>query len=364
MKDKFVPHSPLTTPILFLIFNRPDTTQKVFNAIKQTKPKQLFIAADGPRRDKEDEKEKCEQVRKIIEQVDWDCEVNKNYSDVNLGCKIRPSSGIDWFFKNVEEGIILEDDCLPNQSFFWYCQELLKYYRDDTRIMTISEEGIILEDDCLPNQSFFWYCQELLKYYRDDTRIMTISGNNFQFEKIRGEGTYYFSKYVHLWGWATWRRAWKCFDVDIKSFDEFERENQIKNIFQIKQQQKAWSKVLRSVYEGRLDAWDYQWAYTCFINNGLCIMPNANLVSNIGFGIDSTHTKDGNSIFSKIEVKNITEIIHPKFILVDQEADLLTSKLCYRENIFTRINNEILSLVVIIFKKIRIYNLVKRIIGR
>jgi len=309
MKDKFIPPSPLTTPVLFLIFNRPDTTQKVFNAIRQAKPKQLFIAADGPRPDKEGEIEKCQKAREITTSVDWDCEVKTLFRDKSLGCKIAVSSAVDWFFENVEEGIILEDDCLPNQSFFWYCQELLKYYRDDTR-------------------------------------IMTISGNNFQFEKIRGEGTYYFSKYVHLWGWATWRRAWKCFDVDIKSFDEFERENQIKNIFQIKQQQKYWMKVWQKIYDNKIDTWDYQWAYTCFINNGLCIMPNANLVSNIGFGIDSTHTKDGNSIFSKIEVKNITEIIHPKFVLVDQEADFFTSKLCFgNKNIFERVKNKVLRVI-------------------
>ena len=123
MRDNFVPPGSLITPVLFVIFNRPDTTQKVFNAIRQAKPKQLFVAADGPREGKEGEKEKCEQVREIIEQIDWDCEVKTLFRDKNLGCKIAVSSAIDWFFENVEEGIILEDDCLPSQSFFWYCQE-------------------------------------------------------------------------------------------------------------------------------------------------------------------------------------------------------------------------------------------------
>ncbi|HBY56714.1 MAG TPA: hypothetical protein DEG96_02450 [Candidatus Atribacteria bacterium] len=309
MKDKFVPPGPLITPVLFLIFNRPDTTQKVFDAIKQAKPKQLFVAADGPREDKEGEKEKCKQTRKIIEQVDWDCEVKTLFRDKNLGCKIAVSSAIDWFFENVEEGIILEDDCLPSQSFFWFCQELLEYYRKDTR-------------------------------------IMMISGNNFQFGKIRGEGTYYFSKYAHIWGWATWRRTWKCYDVDIKSFDEFKRENQIKNIFRIKQQQKYWMNVFQKVYNNKINTWDYQWAYTCFINNGLCIMPNVNLVSNIGFNRDSLHTRDEDNIFSKIKTEEITKIIHPEFVLADQEADLLTSKLCFGNiNIFERIKNKILRVV-------------------
>lgn len=309
MKDKFVPSSPLTTPVLFLIFNRPDTTQKVFNAIKQAKPKQLFAAADGPREDKEGEKEKCEQARKIIEQVDWDCEVKTLFRDKNVGCKIAVSSAIDWFFENVKEGIILEDDCLPSQSFFWFCQELLEHYRDDAR-------------------------------------IMTISGDNFQFDRKRGDGSYYFSKYPHIWGWATWRRAWNHYGVNMKNFEEFKEEAQINNVFNIKQQQKYWTKIFQIVYEGKIDSWGYQWAYSCFINNGLCVMPNVNLVSNIGFGKEASHTKDQNSILSNMKIKNIQKIIHPNFVLADQEADLLTSKLCFgNKNIFERAKNKALRIV-------------------
>lgn len=306
MKDKFVPSGPLTTPVLFMIFNRPDTTQQVFNTIKQAKPKQLFVAADGPREGKEGEKEKCEQTRKVIEQVDWDCEVKTLFGDKNLGCKIGVSSAIDWFFENVEEGIILEDDCLPSQSFFWFCQELLKYYRSDTR-------------------------------------IMHISGDNFQFGRIRGEGSYYFSKYAHVWGWATWKRAWRHFDVSMKSFKKFKTENQIENIFKINQQKRYWMKIFQLVYDGEIDTWAYIWVFFCFINNGLCVMPNVNMVSNIGFNREALHTKDENSIFSKIGTNEISKIIHPVFVLADQEADLLTSKLCFGNiNIFNRINNRIL----------------------
>ena len=300
MKDNFIPPGPLITPVLFMIFNRPDTTQKVFNAIRKVKPKQFFVAADGPREDKEGEKEKCEQARKITEQIDWDCEIKTLFREKNLGCKIAVSSAIDWFFENVEEGIILEDDCLPSQSFFWFCQELLEYYREDTR-------------------------------------VMMISGDNFQFGKKRGEGSYYFSKYFHIWGWATWRRAWRHFDISMKSFKKFKIENQINNIFKINQQKKYWMKIFQITYNNKINTWDYQWVYTCFINNGLCIMPNVNLVSNIGYGINSTHTKDKNSILSKTEVKDIIEIMHPKFVLADQEADLLTSKLCFgNKSIFER----------------------------
>jgi len=309
MKDKFVPPGPLTTPVLFLIFNRPDTTQKVFNAVKQAKPKQLFVAVDGPREDKEGEKEKCEKTRKIIEQVDWDCEVKTLFRDKNLGCKIAVSSAIDWFFENVEEGIILEDDCLPSQSFFWFCQELLKYYRDDRR-------------------------------------IMIISGNNFQFGRTRGEGSYYFSKYAHIWGWATWKRAWKYFDVSMANFKMFKTENQINNIFRIKQQQKYWTKIFQLTYDGKINSWGYVWTYTCFTSNGLSVLPNVNLVSNIGFSKEALHTKDKNSIFSKMEAKEITKIIHPEFVLANQEADLLTSKLCFgNKSIFERVKNKMLRII-------------------
>jgi len=309
MKHKFIPPSPLTTPVLFLIFNRPDTTHKVFNAIRQAKPKQLFVAADGPRPDKEGEIEKCQKARQIATSVNWDCEVKTLFRDRNLGCKIAVSSAIDWFFENIEEGIILEDDCLPSQSFFWFCQELLEYYRSDTR-------------------------------------IMMVSGDNFQFGNIRGEGSYYFSKYAHIWGWATWRRAWKHYDVNMKNFKDFLKSNQVINIFSIKQQQKYWMNVFQKVYNNEINTWDYQWAYTCFINNGLCIMPNVNLVSNIGFSKEALHTKDGDSIFSKMEAKEITEVIHPEFVLADQEADLLTSKLCFgNKSIFERVKNKMLRII-------------------
>lgn len=309
MKDNFIPPGPLITPVLFMIFNRPDTTQKVFNAIRQAKPKQLFVAADGPHRDKEREIEKFQKAREIATSVDWDCKVKTLFRDKNLGCKIAISSAIDWFFENVEEGIILEDDCLPNQSFFWFCQELLEYYRNDTR-------------------------------------IMHISGDNFQFGKKKGEGSYYFSKYSHVWGWATWRRAWKCFDVNMKSFEVFKTQNQINNVFQIKQQQKYWIKNFELTYNGKINTWDYIWLYTCFINNGLCIMPNKNLVSNLGFNKEGFHTKDENSIFSEIEVEEITKIIHPEFILADREADFFTSELCFSNtNIFERLINKALRMI-------------------
>lgn len=305
MENELILQYSLSTPVLFLIFNRPETTKKVFNEIKKAQPKQLFIAADGPREEKEGEQEKCEQTRKIIEQIDWECKVKKLFRNKNIGCKLAVSSAIDWFFENVEEGIILEDDCLPVQSFFWFCQELLNYYRNDSR-------------------------------------IIHISGNNFQFGKKRGNGSYYFSKYPHVWGWATWKRAWQYFDVKMLSFEKFKEQKQIINIFYEKQQQDYWMKVFQKTSIGEIDTWDYIWAYTCMNNNGLCINPNVNLVSNIGFTKDALHTKDENSIFSNMKTEEIKKIIHPDFILIDREADYFTSKLCYgNQTIFNRIKNKI-----------------------
>ena len=309
MKDNFIPPCPLITPVLFMIFKRPGTTKKVFESIRQAQPKRLYIAQNFPSSDNTEEIKKWKDVRAIIENIDWNCDVRKLYRERYLDVKTSVSSAIDWFFENVEEGIILEDDCLPSQSFFWFCQELLEHYRDDTR-------------------------------------IMTISGDNFQFGRKRGDGSYYFSKFSHLWGWATWRRAWKHYDVDIKSFEIFKTERQIKNIFRIKQQQKYWMNVFQGVYNNKIDTWDYQWGYTCFTNNGLCITPSVNLVSNIGFGIDSTHAQDENSILSNVEAKEIKNIIHPNFILPDQEADNFDSKINFsNESIFIRVKNKVLRII-------------------
>lgn len=274
----------LSTPIAFIIFNRPDLTQQVFNEIKKAKPKQLFVVADGARNEKE--WEICKQTREIINQINWDCEVHKNYSDKNLGCKIRVSSGIDWFFKNVEEGIILEDDCLPSQSFFWFCEELLKKYRDDTR-------------------------------------IMHIAGNNFQFGWLRNKDySYYFSYYGSIWGWATWRRSWKIYDVNMKYYHEIKERKYLFDIFGNQEEAFFREKNFDAIYYNKFNTWDYQWAFARLSNNGLSIVPNINLVCNMGFREDATHTKQKND--KRTNIKNFEinfPLLHPKFIVRDKISD-------------------------------------------
>lgn len=279
----------LTTPILFIIFNRPDTTKRVFNEIRKAKPTKLFVVADGPRNNKKGEKEKCKQTRKIIEQVGWDCEVYKLYLDKNSGCKIAVSSAIDWFFENVEEGIVLEDDCLPHSTFFRFCRELLEKYRDDERVF-----------------------------------VMT--GNNFLFGHKRTDYSYYFSRYNHCWGWATWRRAWCYYDREVKIWPEIKNGNWLKDILGHSDAVRYWSNIFQRVYENKIDSWAYPWTFSCWIQNGLTIIPSVNLVSNIGFGSEATHTK-GTGKLANMPVDGITfPLRHPPFVVRNTWADDFTQK--------------------------------------
>jgi len=242
----------LNTPVLFLIFNRPDTEQLVFNEIRKAKPKQLFVAADGPRANKPGEKRKCAQARAIIDQVDWECEVKTLYRDSNLGCKVAVSSAIDWFFDNVEEGIILEDDCLPDQSFFRFCQEMLGYFSEDQQMMQVS-----------------------------GTNPMKMTGIKSDF---------FFARFSSIWGWATWKRAWKKYDVEMTVWPEV-RMYYDKILGIRKNALKSRIEAMDKVYSGQINTWDYQWALSKEIYNGLSIIPSVNMVTNLGFGPEATHTK-------------------------------------------------------------------------
>ena len=234
----------MDTPILFLIFNRPETEQRVFEVIKKIKPAELYIAADGPRKGKESENEKCLRARKIIDNgIDWKCNVHKLYRVENLGCKIAVSSAIDWFFDNVDEGIILEDDCLPDPSFFAYCSELLKKYRYESN-------------------------------------VMHIGSNNFQDGINRGDGSYYFSKYSHIWGWATWGRAWKKYSINT-IVDRERYLNSVNTKFSNILEKIYWESLFWCVNHNLLNTWDIQWLFSIWLNNGICISPNKNLVINI-----------------------------------------------------------------------------------
>jgi len=308
--NTFTPQHPLKTAVLFLIFNRPDTTKQVFEAIRQAKPPKLYVAADGPRADKPGEQEKCEQVRRIATQVDWDCEVKTFFRDKNLGCRVAVSSAIDWFFEN-------------------------------------EEEGIILEDDCLPSQSFFWFCEELLERYRGDMRIMAVSGDNFQKGPARNEFSYYFSRFNHCWGWASWRRAWAYYEKDIQSWPYICDNGYLKDILSDKIAVKYWSNIFETTYRNKIDTWDYQWVFSCWIQNGLVVFPNMNLVSNIGFGEDATHTTDKDNANSRTPAFNLSfPLKHPIWMIRDKRADDYTQKTHFNQpNIFYQVVRRLYKLI-------------------
>lgn len=273
------------TPILFLIFNRPDTTKLVFESIRSIKPAKLYIAADGARKDKVGEDLLCKDTRSIIDLIDWECEIKTLFRPENLGCKIAVSSAIDWFFEN-------------------------------------EEQGIILEDDCLPYESFYIYCETLLNYYASNERIMHISGNNFQDGMMRGNGSYYFSNYNHIWGWATWKRAWKAYNVDLSFLTEIEIETLIEKQFDTKKERLFWNNIFKKVINKTIGTWDYQWTYAVWKNNGLSILPNKNMIANIGFNNNGTHTSGVDILgLSNMKTFSISKIIHPTEIEINKKAD-------------------------------------------
>jgi hypothetical protein len=275
-------------PILFLTFNRFDTTKIVFERIKEHRPKTLYVASDGARLNKPGEEEQVEKIRLYLtDQIDWECNVKTLFRKNNLGCKNAVSGAISWFFENEEMGIILEDDCLPSKSFFPFCEELLLKYKDDDRIMHI--DGTTSQDG--------------------------VPGTSYQF-----------SKYCLIWGWATWRRAWNKYDVGIKSFPEFKEKNIIKSIWRKQEVSDYWLKNFRDVYSGQVNTWDYQWAYTVWTNNGMSIRPAVNLIKNIGFNAGATHTHDANELLKTMKNKEIVfPLHHPVFFLPNIEMDDICS---------------------------------------
>jgi hypothetical protein len=242
------------------------------------------VVGDGPRANREGEAAKVAATRAIINRVDWPCEVLTNFSEINLGCKVRVSSGLDWVFEQVPEAIILEDDCLPHPTFFRFCQELLERYRHDDRF------GLIC-----------------------GTTLSKIDSK---------EDSYYFSRYPHIWGWASWRRVWKNYDVEMKKLDLLLNNVDFQKSFHTKAEYKHWANCFQSVRDEKINTWDAQVVYMAFINAMLSIYPADNLISNIGFGEDATHTTDSSSQVANLETNSFdTPIRVPNFILANQSAE-------------------------------------------
>jgi len=288
------------TPILFIIFNRPDTTKIVFNEIRKIKPKVLYVSADGPRKSRMGEEEKCKLAREVIESVNWECNVRKLYNEENLGCKNAVSNAITWFFEN-------------------------------------EEQGIILEDDVVPNKSFFNFTSTLLSHYKNNSKVMHISGNNFLGNKTKINSSYYFSIYPHIWGWATWRRAWKLFDRDLKDFPAYKSNNLIERTINNSKERKYWLEKFEKVFNNQIDTWDYQWLYAIWKNEGVCVTPKYNLAMNIGFREDATHTKIKNSYLAEVPTIELTEISHPAKITVAKELDKITFNEIHYLSVFKKL---------------------------
>jgi len=271
------------TPIGYFIFNRPRHTRESFAILKRLQPQHLLIVADGPRGGHPLDESRCREVREIVAGVDWPCTVEHNFAEKNLGCKERVVSGLNWIFAKVEQAIILEDDCLPHPDFFDFCATLLERYRNDER-------------------------------------VMLITGDNFQNGRQRGNASYYFSKFVQIWGWATWRRAWSQNDQNISFWPEWKQSRQWRKHTPDPLERRNWESLFDRVYRNEIDTWDYPWMASVWYKGGLTATPNINLVTNIGNGPEGTHTiatqdQAGEPFFP------LGPLTHPKDIIQDCCAD-------------------------------------------
>jgi len=285
----------LTTPVAFLIFNRPEATRRTFARIREARPPVLLVVADGPRPDHADDEELCRAARDAVAEVDWNCRVLTNFSAGNLGCRRRVSSGLQWVFNEVDEAIILEDDCLPHESFFGFCQELLQRYRDDERVGQIG--GVTFRNPARP------------AHY-----------------------SYYFSRYFHVWGWASWRRAWEGYDESMGRYAEARRSRFLRRLLGDWRLASYWEHVLDKVYRGEVDTWDYQWMFHNWLHGRLAIAPSAKLVANIGFGSQATHTKSGHRAPDGEDSGVALPLSHPPQVVRDAVSDRDTERRHYRIN--------------------------------
>lgn len=270
-------------PVAFLIFNRPNETARVFERIRQARPRTLLVIADGPRDDAEHDL--VERTRAVVQKIDWSCDVRINASATNLGCRKRVSSGLDWVFNEVNEAIILEDDCLPDPTFFRFCDEMLDRYRDEAR-------------------------------------VMHVGGTNFQLGQRPTRDSYYFSAINQIWGWATWSRAWReHYDVNMSRWSEARDTNLLADLIGGEIAAKV-RTGFDGVHAGKVDTWDNQWTFAMWLAQGLAVLPSVNLISNIGFGPHATHTKKANSAIANQPTEPVEfPLKHPATIERNRDAD-------------------------------------------
>lgn len=296
------------TPVLFLIYNRPEHTRKVFDVIRQLRPSHLYLAADGPREHIPGDREKCEATREITKAVDWECSVFTLFRDKNKSTKYAVPDAIDWFFKS-------------------------------------NELGIILEDDCVPDLSFFNFCEKLLEKYKTDERVMHINGSNYlKGKKYNFKGSYYFSRLCHPWGWATWKRAWDLYDFEMENLDQFIRADKLTLLTSNKEWRNYYYDFLTKTKNGQIDTWDIQWFYTVWKHSGYVITPTINLVSNIGFGNDATNTNYEITRLAEMKKGKVKQIQPDDSFIVNTKADQRAVEIKVKEgrgNLLQKINHKL-----------------------
>lgn len=277
----------MQTPVVLVVFRRPDITAQVLAEVAQAQPPQLFVIADGPRPDRPEDQALCAETRALFDQVTWPCQVHRNFSDVNMGPDLRTVTGLDWVFSQVETAIILEDDCLPDPSFFRFCEELLQRYHHDTR-------------------------------------VMQIAGTNFQLGYQRNTDSYHFSRFPTSTGWATWRRAWACFDYDLKRLPAFYNGGWVYDSLEDPLAARNFTRPLDQPPPRGSYHWDSCWQVTCWMERGLIAVPNVNLITNLGYRPDGTHTQVSDWR-AEIQARSLPfPLQHPAFILPDKRADRFT----------------------------------------
>lgn len=283
-------------PVLYIIFNRLDTVQQSFESIRKARPPRLYLAADGPRKDRVGEKERCEEVRKwVLSHIDWDCEVHQRFQDTNVGCGHHPADAITWLFEN-------------------------------------EDYGIIMEDDCVASPSFFPFVEEMLERYKDDKDISIVCGSNFDKRHTHQSknADYFFSKISYTWGWATWKRNWEDYDFAMKGWDEVNKSRLLKWLFDEPEYREYWRYIFDVTFKRQpRDIWDYQFFFSCYRKRQMAIVPNVNLISNIGDGNDATHTKKGDGKLGLETTVVDFPIRHPLRKERNMAYDNLLQETCY-----------------------------------
>lgn len=294
---------PISTPVLLILFNRPSHVQRLLDRLRQVRPTLLFVAVDGPRMSHPTDVEQVARSISLINSIDWPCTIHRLIREQNLGCKKGVSSSINWFFSKVEEGIILEDDCLPDPAFFSFCTDLL------TR-------------------------------YRQNEQVMHINGTNLAAGHWWSSDSYLFTKVCHVWGWASWRRAWQHYDINMTDYPT-QRIKLINQLVHNENSRFYWRKAFDETYAGKIDTWDYQWVFSIWLADGLCILPAVNMISNIGFNHDATHTKFVTK-FAELPTTSLVAHYHPDTVVDNVQAtESLFQTLYILPNVFTTLINRV-----------------------